>query len=108
MLEIEDSDKLVIPENGIVYFSADWCAPCKVLKPLVKKVKDEGHNVLFVDVDKEPLMAEYYGITSVPTLVGVKDGKEVIRKVGVISEKELLEDLVKKTKDDWQKKNNII
>lgn len=98
MLEVQDSEQLVIPENGIVYFSAEWCAPCKAIKPLVKKVKDEGHNVFFVDVDKEPLMTEYYGITSVPTLVGIKERKEITRRVGAIPEKDIME-LVKLTKE---------
>jgi thioredoxin 1 len=65
----------------VLKFSASWCGPCRVLSQTLKDVE----GVTQVDVDKDMETARKYGIRSVPTLVFLKDDKEVHRQSGAIS-----------------------
>lgn len=68
-------------------FYADWCGPCKVMKPIFDEIdKDYAGKVEFkkVDVDAEPALASQFGVMSIPTFVILKDGKEVSRKIGAM------------------------
>ena len=49
------------------YFSATWCGPCKVFKPIMKELSDEGYDIQFIDGDENPKLANKYNIRSVPT-----------------------------------------
>lgn len=79
----------------LLYFSADWCAPCKRMKPIVKQFIEDNPDILFVDidVDEEYEHAQEFRISSVPTTVVVKDGEEFARKSGAFT-REKLEQLV--------------
>jgi thioredoxin-like negative regulator of GroEL len=66
-----------LPENGLILFSASWCAPCKSLK---RKLEDIHHVV--VDVDENPKIAQAFGVRGVPTLMKLKNGQEAARLVG--------------------------
>ena len=66
----------------ILRFSASWCQPCKMLAKNLENT-DLGVPIEVVDIDAAPELAEQYGIRSVPTLVYLKDGKEVGRQMGV-------------------------
>jgi thioredoxin 1 len=72
-----------------IKFSADWCGPCKRLKPVwegvVKDIKDVDFTI--VDVDADPALAAQYKILSIPTIVFLKDGVETGRMIGLTSEK---------------------
>ena len=76
----------------LVDFWAGWCGPCKMLSPIVEEVAEEaaGFKVVSCNVDDELSIARKYGVMSIPTLVVIKDGKEVNRSVGVISKEEVL------------------
>ena len=79
-------DKAV--EQGVVLvdFWATWCGPCRMVAPAVEKIaaQYEGRALVGkVDVDAEPALAQRFGIMSIPTLVVLKDGREVARTVGV-------------------------
>ena len=65
------------------YFSAVWCGPCKVFKPIMKELSDEGYDIEFIDGDENQDLAVQYNIRSVPTTIIEEDGKEVSRIVGV-------------------------
>jgi len=65
----------------VLKFSATWCGPCRVLSNTLKDVE----GVTQVDIDKEMETARKYRIRSVPTLVFLKDDKEVHRQSGAIS-----------------------
>jgi thioredoxin 1 len=68
-------------------FSASWCGPCKTLAPTFNEVKNSFSGVLFseYDIDDSSDVASQFGIRSVPTVLLVKDGKEVKRIVGANS-----------------------
>ena len=75
----------------LVDFWADWCGPCKMLSPVVDKVAEsaDGFKVAKVNVDDEAGLAVRYQVVSIPTLVVFKNGEEVKRSVGVITEDEI-------------------
>ena len=76
----------------VVDFYADWCAPCKLMAPVLHEVKEivgERATVLKMDIDKNPQYAQTYGIQAVPTLILFKQGKIVWRKSGVVPAAEL-------------------
>lgn len=90
--EVVKSDKPVLLD-----FWASWCGPCRMLSPIVDEVAEEltgSIKVGKVNVDEESDLASQYQIMSIPTLVVIKDGKEVKRSVGVISKQEI-KDLIK-------------
>jgi len=62
----------------VLKFSATWCGPCRVLAQTLKDVE----GITNIDIDKDMETARKYGIRSVPTLVFLKDGKEVHRQSG--------------------------
>jgi|688.fasta_scaffold737712_2 thioredoxin 1 len=75
----------------ILYFTADWCQPCKKVKPIVKELNRDYVPGIFqmVDVDIENEMAKNFEIKSVPTFVLLKEGKEINRTTGVKTREEL-------------------
>ena len=71
----------------LVDFYADWCAPCKMMAPILQQVsKDmEGKvKVIKVDVDKNEDAARKYQIRSIPTMILFQNGKAVWQGVGVM------------------------
>jgi thioredoxin 1 len=66
----------------LLYFSAGWCGPCRILGPVMDELKSEGIQIQKIDVDANPEIAQQYGIRNIPTVVLTSDGAEVIRKVG--------------------------
>jgi thioredoxin 1 len=62
----------------VLKFSATWCGPCRVLAQTLKDVE----GITNIDIEKDQETARKYGIRSVPTLVFLKDGKEVHRQSG--------------------------
>jgi len=79
-------------EPVLIDFYADWCAPCKMIAPIVEEIAGEvsGVKVGKVNVDEEPGLAGEFRVMSIPTLVVMKDGKPVKTMVGVQPKKEIL------------------
>ena len=72
----------------LVDFWADWCAPCKIIAPIVEELAEEyDGKVKFgkVDVDSNPKVATNYGIRGIPTLLIFKAGEPVDQVVGAVS-----------------------
>ncbi|MDX1912921.1 MAG: thioredoxin [Saprospiraceae bacterium] len=85
--QLIDSEKPVL-----IDFYADWCAPCRAMKPVLEDVKaqlgDEA-EIYKIDVDKNPAIAQQYKVMSIPTLIVFKNGEPVWRKSGMASSVEL-------------------
>ena len=77
----------------VKYFSATWCGPCKVFKPIMQEIAGEWYSVEFIDVDQEQNKAEKYGVRSVPTTVVEENGVEVSRFVGAIPKDQVVSKL---------------
>lgn len=72
---------------AMVDFWADWCGPCKMVAPFVEQIAADYEGKVLVgkvNIDEEPELAQRFGIMSIPTLVFLKNGQEVERKVGVM------------------------
>ena len=84
----------------LVDFHADWCGPCKTLAPHLEAVAKELKGkalVVKLDVDQAQRVASSFQVTSIPTLILFKDGKEVDRIVGLRSGKEIKEFILKES-----------
>lgn len=82
----------------MVDFWAVWCGPCRLAEPIIEELSDLNAGKLVVaklDVDKNPKVAEKYGVMSIPTTILFKGGKEVDRVVG-FGGKGPFEELIKK------------
>lgn len=81
----------------LVDFYADWCGPCKMMAPNIKRLAQayEGKiKVGKVNVDENGDLSAKYGIMSIPTVILFKDGVEITRSIGYIGFDEL-EQIVK-------------
>ena len=76
------------------YFSATWCGPCKVFKPVMNEIAGEGYHVEFIDIDNMSDLASKYNVRSVPTVVIEEGGKEVNRIIGAVPKQSIMENLL--------------
>ena len=79
--EVLQSDKPVL-----VDFWATWCGPCRMQAPVLEKLDAElqgSVKICKVDVDENPGLAQRFGVSSIPTLVVIRDGKAVKGVVGL-------------------------
>jgi len=76
----------------LVDFYADWCGPCRMIAPIVEELSVELHGqatLVKLDIEAAQKTTSTYGVTSIPTLILFKDGKEVQRIVGLRGKEEL-------------------
>ena len=73
----------------IEYYSAEWCGPCKIYKPTIQELKNEGTNVEIYDIEKDKEKATKRGIMSIPVTIVYEDDKELTRLTGVQSKENL-------------------
>jgi len=89
--EIIQSSKPVL-----VDFYADWCAPCRMMKPVLENVKQkvgDDATIIKVDVDKNFSTASTYNVTSIPTLIIFQNGHVKWRRAGFVEANQLIQQL---------------
>lgn len=84
--EVLNSDKTVLLD-----FYADWCAPCRMLGPVVAEIAEERSDIKVgkINVDEQSELASQFQVMSIPMLAVIKDGKLVNRAVGYRSKDEI-------------------
>ncbi len=86
--EVLQSDRPVL-----VDFFADWCGPCQRLAPVVEEIAAEEQNIKVcqVDIDKQPQLAQKYGVMGVPTLAFFRNGNLMKTTIGFCEKQEILQ-----------------
>lgn len=72
----------------VIDFWAEWCGPCRAIAPIVDELAEEYDGKVLVckcDVDSNDDVVAQYGVRNIPTLVFLKDGKQVDKHVGAAS-----------------------
>ena len=71
-------------QTVLLDFWATWCGPCRMVAPIIEEIADEYDKITVgkVNVDEQPELAGAFSITSIPTLVVVKEGKIAAQAVG--------------------------
>ena len=94
MVEITNDNfnkEVLEQELVLVDFNADWCGPCKMLKPILEEISNErSTKIVSVNVDDNMELAREYGIMTIPCLILFKDGKEFKRSVGLKSKEDII------------------
>ena len=88
--EVVQSDRPVLAD-----FYANWCGPCRMLRPTLEEIADERQDikVVSINIDEEDDLADAFGVISIPCFVLIKDGKEADRSVG-LRPKEAIEEML--------------
>jgi thioredoxin 1 len=73
-------------------FWAPWCGPCRMISPVIDEIASEetGCKVGKINVDDEPELAGAFGVSTIPTLIVIKEGKPVKTSVGVQPKAEII------------------
>lgn len=93
----KDFKELLNDDLTVVDFSASWCGPCKMLAPVIDEISKEYENIKFynLDVDECDELVEKYNISSVPTIIILKNKEEIDREIGFKTKDDLTEMLNK-------------
>lgn len=90
----QDFDDTIKSGVVLVDFYGAWCGPCKKLSPVIDSAADKlqgGKKIVKVNIDQSRALADRYNVRAVPTLILFKNGSEVDRMQGAVSEEAVLE-----------------
>ncbi len=95
---LTESDFTAGTKSGVVLvdFYADWCRPCKMMKPVLEEVAGEYQSkitVASVNTDNNKNLSAKFNISGIPCMIVMKDGKEVKRIIGYREKSQLLAEL---------------
>lgn len=79
----------------VLYFSAEWCGPCKMIKPMMQQLQSQM-SISFIDADVSPESCRSWSVRSVPTVIVIKNAIEKGRLVGTNITKEAVLNLYNK------------
>ena len=79
----------------ILYFSAEWCGPCKMIKPQIQQLQSQM-SIMFIDADAKPETCKTWNVRNVPTLLVIQNGVERGRLIGNSITKEAVINLYNK------------
>jgi thioredoxin 1 len=83
--ETFDAEVSACRELVLVDFGASWCSPCRALDPVLEEIAADYQNrirIFKADVEQAPRTARQFHVMTVPTVIFLKDGKELDRFVG--------------------------
>ena len=85
--EVLQSDRSVLMD-----FRASWCGPCRMVSPVIDEIAEERSDIFVgkINVDEQRELAAQFGVMSIPTLVVLKNGREVNRSVGAKPKSQIL------------------
>lgn len=79
------TDKIVLVDIG-----AEWCPPCKKMKPIIEELKNENYSIINVDGGEQSELCKELKITAFPVFIYFKNEIEILRKRGIQSKEELI------------------
>ncbi len=85
--EVKQSEKRVLLD-----FYAAWCGPCRMLGPIIEQIAEENPDYLIckINVDEEPEMAQAFGVSSIPSLFVMENGKIIAQSMGAKPKDQIL------------------
>ena len=93
VLTRENFEKEITENAGysVIDLYADWCAPCKMLAPIIEELEGELADIKFckINVDKEPELASMFKVSSIPMIAIVKENTFIDFHVGYASKEDL-------------------
>lgn len=87
-----ETEVLKSEKKVLVDFNANWCGPCRMLRPVLDEISKENNNIKIVsiNVDDNEELAMAYGVMSIPCLILFEKGTETRRNVGLMPKEEIV------------------
>lgn len=83
------SEVLKSESKVLVDFNANWCGPCRMLRPILESIDNDSIKIVSINIDNAEELASKYNVSSIPCLVLFQNGNEIKRSVGLISKDEI-------------------